>query len=142
MKPQQVVSNSFLKTALAVLFTLILVLLACTKPNEQISPSGPQITYKIAIVSGNNQSGPIGQALSAPLTVYVSDENNLKKANVTVLFSVTGGYGELSPTTAVSDAEGMAQSTLTPTYAAGEVKVQAKVYGTSTSVTFTATGTQ
>lgn len=102
-------------------------------------PTGPTITYKISIVSGNNQTGKVGTQLPASLKVYVTDDSGVRQTSVTVKYSVIEGYGDLSTVSALTDTAGIAESFLTPTDYAGTVKVEAKVRYTDTAVTFTET---
>jgi len=105
-------------------------------------PTEPTTTYKISIVSGNNQTGPLDSPLPQPLKVYVTDNIGVKQQGVTVLFAVTEGYGDLSFTYAVTDSSGTTETELTPTKYAGTIKVEAKVRYTDVSVIFGATGVE
>jgi hypothetical protein len=93
------------------------------------------------IWSGNLQSAPAGTALKDRLSVAVLDASANLVKDVTVTFTVASGGGSLAaPTSATSDAQGLATSgiwTLGPTV--GQQTVVASS-GTLTPVTFTATG--
>ena len=80
-------------------------------------------------VSGDNQSGTPGNALANPLVVEVKDEDGEPIAGIRVSFSVTAGGGSLSETSAVANANGRAQTTLTLGSAPGVNSVQASVTG-------------
>lgn len=67
----------------------------------------------IAIISGNNQSGLIGQPLAAPFVVSVTGNGNVPVANWPVYFLVTDGGGAVNPDTTYTDDNGRAQATLT-----------------------------
>ncbi len=69
----------------------------------------------IALVSGNNQSGAASHALANPFVVIVKDSygNLVSGASVTFAISSTPGGGSLSTTSTTTNAEGLAQSTLT-----------------------------
>jgi len=135
LSPKFIFIVSFFAAILITAFT------ACEhRGGNNPTPTGPTIDYKITIVSGNNQSGPIGTQLAAPLKVYVTDDAGVKQVAAVVRWSVVEGYGDLSATSVTTDVEGYAETYLTPVDYAGEVQVQAKVQYTDASVTFTATG--
>ena len=80
-------------------------------------------------VSGDNQSGTPDSALANPFVVEVKDEDGDVIEGVRVTFSVTAGGGRLSDTSATTDANGHAESTLTLGSRAGINSVQASVPG-------------
>ena len=86
-------------------------------------------------VSGDNQSGTPGNALANPFVVEVQDEDGEPLTGHSVTFSVTAGGGSLSATSATTNANGRAQTTLTLGSALGVNSVQASVTGVD-SVTF------
>ena len=90
-------------------------------------------------VSGDNQTGLPGTALANPLVVQVNDGNNNPQAGVTVTFSVTSGGGTISPSTAITDANGRASTNLT-LGAAGESNTVSATSASAGSVTFSAIG--
>ena len=67
----------------------------------------------LSIVSGDNQSGVIGEVLANPFVLEVRDENGNPLEGVTVTFAVSAGGGSLSDTSVDTDANGLAQSILT-----------------------------
>jgi hypothetical protein len=71
--------------------------------------SQPTITK----ASGDNQSGAAGSALPNPLVAQVKDSNGNPLSGVTVNFLVTNGGGSVSPTSAVTNANGLASTVLT-----------------------------
>ncbi len=99
-----------------------------------------QTPHSLTKVSGDGQEGLAGIALAAPFVVSVLDEDDEAIAGVVVTFSVTGGGGILSSTTATTDANGQATTTLTLTLGsdAETTTVAATVEGLE-SVTFTVT---
>jgi hypothetical protein len=100
-----------------------------------------QQTLRIAIVSGNNQSGPAGSLLPSALKVQVKDQNTgLPVAGVTVTFAVQTGGGSVSPLTVITNGEGWASTRLTLGPTPGQNTVKASVPG-GAFVTFTANGT-
>src|SRR5690242_9943825 len=66
----------------------------------------------LSIVSGNGQVGLVGTALSAPLTVKVTNSSGAALAGVAVQFSVVSGAATVSPGTATTDASGQAKTTV------------------------------
>ena len=80
-------------------------------------------------VSGDNQSGTPGNALAAPFVVEVQDEDGEPLTGHSVTFTVTAGGGSLSETSATTNANGRAQTTLTLGSALGINSVQASVSG-------------
>jgi Domain of unknown function (DUF4082)/Bacterial Ig-like domain (group 1) len=74
-----------------------------------VSVSLPTITK----VSGDNQNGATGTSLPNPLVVQVKNSAGNPQSVVTVNFAITSGGGSVSPTSAVTDANGKASTTLT-----------------------------
>ena len=95
--------------------------------------------YALAIISGEDQQGPAGAVLAEPFVVSVLDQNGSAFAGAIVTFAVTAGGGTLSTTTATTDANGRARSTLTLGDDPGTNTVTAIVEGLK-PVTFTVTG--
>ena len=95
--------------------------------------------YTLTKISGDEQQGPAGTALAAPVVVSVLDQNGSAFAGVVVTFSVTAGGGTLSSITVTTDANGRARTTLTLGPEPGTNTVTATVEGLE-SVTFTAIG--
>lgn len=95
----------------------------------------------IALVSGNDQTGPVGSELSAPLVVAVTDAFGNPISGVTVEWSVTGG-GSVSVTTTQTGPNGQASVTRTLGPTAGPQTAVATATGLAGSpVTFTHTAT-
>ncbi|HET7602896.1 MAG TPA: hypothetical protein VFK36_07750, partial [Gemmatimonadales bacterium] len=89
--------------------------------------------------SALTQSATVGQAVSAPPSVVVSDNAGNPVAGLTVTFAVTAGGGTLQGASPVSDAAGVAKVTSWTVGATeGTNTVTATLTGT-TPVTFTAT---
>ena len=86
-------------------------------------------------ISGDDQSGTPGNALASPFVVEAQDEDGEPLAGHSVTFAVTAGGGSLSETSARTNANGRAQTTLTLGSAPGVNSVQASVTGVD-SVTF------
>ena len=93
----------------------------------------------IAVVKGNNQTAPEGQALADSLVVRVTDSQNRPVAQLPVVFVVTAGGGTAAPANAVTDNDGHAASRWTLGATAGVQAVEARVTGSdSVNATFTA----
>ena len=91
--------------------------------------------------SGDAQTGPVGQALGAPLQVVVTD-GGAPAAGATVTWSTTAATGSMTPTSTPTDANGIASSSWALGTVAGPQSAQATLSGASGSpITFTATAT-
>ena len=95
--------------------------------------------HTLTKVSGDGQEGTVGEPLAKPFVVSVLDQNGSAFAGAVVTFSGTAGGGTLSSTTATTDANGRARSTLTLGSDPGTNTVEATVEGLGTE-TFTAIG--
>jgi hypothetical protein len=109
------------------------------------------LTQWVNIVSGNNQTGVAGSALSAPIVVSLTDSASHPLVNQTVVFKVTQNNGLVSSGNALpasaaavtTDANGKAQVvwTLGKRAGAGNNTLQVSSAQAVSPVTFTATGT-
>ena len=102
------------------------------------SASGLAIPTTLTRISGDDQQGAAGTALPESFVVEVRDQNGNPLDGAQVTFTVTGGGGTLSATTAATDANGYAATTLTLGREPETVTVVATVAGLD-PVTFTAT---
>jgi plastocyanin len=104
--------------------------------------SGPppdNMSTTAAAVSGNGQTGTVGQVLADPLTVVVT-QGGQPAASVTVNWSTTAGGGAMTPPSGTTDANGMASSSWTLGPVSGSQTARATIAGASGSpVTFSAT---
>ena len=82
---------------------------------------------RLVQISGNNQQGKPGKGLTNPLVVEVRDQYDNPLPNVHVTFTPTAGGGTLSTTSAMTDENGRAESTLTlgPNLGTNTVEVSA-----------------
>jgi hypothetical protein len=96
------------------------------------------VPQTVAIFAGNSQSGPAGDVVSEDFTVRVLGSDDQPFAGTTVTWAVASGGGSITPSTAVTDASGLASARLTLGSAPGANTATASVSGT-TSATFTAT---
>jgi hypothetical protein len=74
-------------------------------------PPPPPPPSTLTIVSGDGQTGDPGTTLSAPIVVIAADATNHPLPNRAVTFSVSSGGGSVSPPSAVTDDQGLAQAT-------------------------------
>lgn len=103
---------------------------------------GGGLAANLVMVSGNGQSGTVGTALPSPLTVMVTDTNGSGVSGTLVSFSVIGGGGSLSTSSATTNGLGLASVTLTLGPSTGSNTVTATSAGLAGSpAAFTATGT-
>lgn len=93
----------------------------------------------ITKVSGDNQSGTAGTALSNPFVVKVTKNNGRPSGGIIVNFAATSGGGSVLPASAVTDNNGQASTKLTLGQVAGANTVSATAR--AGKVTFTATAT-
>jgi uncharacterized protein (TIGR03437 family) len=84
---------------------------------------------RLAIAAGNNQSGSTGARLPIPLTVRLTNLAGTPVPGVSISFVVTKGLAQLSATSAVTSADGVASVTVTLGGAPGEVSVVASAPG-------------
>ena len=91
---------------------------------------------RITLVSGNNQTAYKNVRTDDPLRVQVTDVNRDSIADVSVKFSITRGVGQLSDANVRTDADGYAETHLTPT-STESVRVEATADELNTTVRFT-----
>ena len=89
-------------------------------------------------VSGDNARGIPGTALAHPFVVEMQDENGSAIEGDPVTFTITAGAGTLSATSASTDANGRAQSTLTLGPNLDTITVSVFGAGVEQTVTFNA----
>ena len=92
----------------------------------------------VSIISGDNQSGVTDETLTNPFIVEVRYRDELPLAGLIVTFTVLTGGGTLSATTATTDANGQAESTLTLGNDSGTNTVEASAENSAEPVTFSA----
>ena len=91
---------------------------------------------RITLISGNNQTAYRNVQTDDPLRVQVTDINRNGIADVNVKFSITRGSGNLSDANVRTDADGYAETHLTPT-STEFMRVEATAAGLNTTVRFT-----
>ena len=84
---------------------------ACGKGDALILPSEGQAA-KITLVRGNGQSGRVGEPLTDPVTVQVTDSKDRPVEGAEVSFQLTssGQGADLVPKSSNTDADGMAST--------------------------------
>ena len=101
-------------------------------------PASSNTALRIARVSGNNQTGPLGSFLASPLVVLVTDRIGQPVANQRIDFAVVEGGGILAIESALSEATGLASTRLRLGPEPGTVRIKAQVFGTEEAVFFEA----
>ena len=91
-------------------------------------------------ISGDDQTGDPDATLANPFVVEIQDQTGVAFAGVPVTFSVTSGGGRFSATTATTDSDGRAESTLTLGPNSGVNTVTVSVTGIQEQQTFNAEG--
>ena len=108
--------------------------LSVTLPASQI--------VKPAAANGDAQTGTAGAALAQPIVAKVAASDGIGVAGTTVTFAVATGGGSVAPLTAVSDANGLAQTTWTLGTGSGAQSITAAAAAlTGSPLTYTATAT-
>jgi len=98
---------------------------------------GPEIVA-LAAVSGLGQSGYTGTVVPNPFVVRAADQSGTAAEGLTVTWRVVSGGGSVSPSQSVTDADGLASTTLRLGATAGAQTVEA-VLGRGQPVQFTVT---
>jgi len=91
----------------------------------------------LTAVSGGSQSVRVNQAYPQPLVVQLLDTKGNPLPGITVNFAVTGGSASVNPSSATTDGQGHAQTSVTAGSSAGTVTVVASAGGLSASFTLT-----
>src|SRR5262245_31969290 len=107
---------------------------------DATDPPRPPRPARIDAVPGVSGSGVVGSLVTTPIAVVVSDSSGHALPGASVLFSVTTGNGTVSPTLAVTNAEGRAETSLTLGTIAGGNEVTAAVAGVALPARFAING--
>lgn len=107
----------------------------------QATATGSKGEARLEKVSGDDQTGVAGQALSVPYVVRVLDQSGVPVSGVTVRWSVRpGDGGVISTSTAESDDQGLARVTaILPNTVGATQRVIARVDALADSVVFVST---
>ena len=111
------------------------LLVACGR--DASGPDGAGRPSALTASSGNGQIGTVGMPLPAPIVVRVTDPTGTPVVGATVAWSVASGGGTVSPTSASTDASGLASAAWTMGTIIGDNAASAKV-GDVAPVAFTA----
>ncbi len=103
-------------------------------------PTEPPKATAIVVLSGGNQSGPVGSPLPQPVVVQVSSSRGGGLASTLVTFTVTSGGGSVSRSTALTDASGATSVTWSLGATVGNQQLGVSV-GTGISASVTAVAT-
>ena len=97
---------------------------------------------QLILQSGGGQSGIVGTTLASPLVAKVAASDGVGVSGVTVNFAVASGGGSVGSSSAVSDANGLAQTTFKLGTSTGAQSVTASAASlTGSPITFAATAT-
>jgi adhesin/invasin len=103
----------------------------------ETSPSAVLPAGGIAVLGSASVSGTAGQTLAEPTSFQVVDANQQPISGVTVTFAVTGNGALANPASAVTDANGIAQTRWTLPVAAGSSVLTASAGDVSAQVVAT-----
>jgi hypothetical protein len=79
--------------------------------------------FTLAAVSGDGQSGTVGEALPAPLVFALTDGGGEAVVGVSIVFELATGSGAFAPSTATTDGGGQVSSVLTLGTVAGPLSI-------------------
>lgn len=99
-----------------------------------------QSPAEIVVVEGNEQAGAVGTELADSLVVRVVDAQDRPVQGIRVAFELGAGAGggDMSPDTALTDADGLAWSRWVLGGTTGQQEVDAAIVGASLAVSFSA----
>jgi hypothetical protein len=118
-----------------------LVLAAGCGSDKVVVPAqqGTSAVPLVAIVSGNQQQAVVNTQSTTPLVVRVTSTAGTPMSGVQVRFAVTSGGGSVTPTQAITDANGNASTLFTGGSTPGTSQVVAQVQGTGAQAAFSVT---
>jgi len=116
--------------------TLVVASLACSTPSQ-----APEPQVFVTLVSGNNQTGPVGSALAVAFKIRVADELGAPVVGRRVRWNPVLGGGVMAPGENVTDVNGEATARLTLGATAGINTARATVTDGTPEILFTATAT-
>ncbi len=124
----------FLLSATTVLMLSVLLPSACD--NDVTTPT---FGLSLSVVSGDGQSGIVGQALASPVVIRATDAKGHPQKNLQVSFVVTSGGGSASPASARTDQNGLAKTSWTLGTSVAQAQGLEARAGSALLGTFTAT---
>jgi hypothetical protein len=114
-------------------FAVILLMVSLTFfsciDRDTIAGTGKEVPERIISAGGNGQVGVVSSKLPIPVKVRIMAANGRPVRSIVVEFSVENSNAIFSDTTAVSDGNGYAQTTVTLGAKADSVRVYATVLG-------------
>ena len=116
-------------------------LTAAFTATAKAAPPPIKVATTLQKISGDTQSAQVNTSLNNAFVVKVLDQYSAPLAGVSVAFSVTPS-GSLNPSTATTNAQGQASTTLTLGSTVGTYTVTASVNNVINTVSFTATATE
>jgi uncharacterized protein YjdB len=108
-------------------------------PKDSAGVHVQRVPSSLAVVSGDGQSAKISSTLAQPLTVQALDRKGHAIPGAVIGFSVVQGGGSITPTSATTDASGLASASWTMGTAAGAAAATAITQQGSATATFSAT---
>lgn len=117
--------------------TMMLATYALTACREPTPPPPPSTPAFITIVGGDRQAGRASQVLPLPLVVLVNDQDQKPLGGITVHFAALSGGGSMRPDSAITAADGQAETRWTLGPRGGAQAASASIPSVG-SVTFTA----
>ena len=121
------------------LLLAIALLSACGGEDEVTAPPQPTAT-SLLFVSGDAQTGTVGQSLPTALVVRVNDQSGNPMVGASVTFGVAAGGGSVATASTTTGQDGQASTTWTlGRTAGGNHRVTAAATGVGSSVAFAAT---
>ena len=109
-----------------------------TGPSVTFTTTTRPAAHAIAPYAGNGQAGLVGSTLVDSLVARATDGSGHPVAGATIAWSIPAGGGSVSPLTSVTDAQGLAATSVTLPATAGVLSVQAELPN-HTATTFTVT---
>ena len=107
----------------------LVVILAFTSACSGSGPDDPGTPTALVVMSGQDQTGQVGQVLSSPLVVRAVTDKNQPIANQPVEFTIVSGGGSLTTRFDTTDQSGLAQTFWTlGTNASGQHRVVATAF--------------
>ena len=91
-----------------------------------------QVATQIAVVSGDDQSATVGQALGEAVVTRAEDAGGAVVAGANLEFAVSSGGGAVGDSTVATDAQGLASTTWTLGTVAGLQQIDVSVEGGTT----------
>ena len=110
------------------------------RPTDAVTVNVSLPASSIVLVSGGGQSGPIGVALANPIVVKAVASDGIPVAGATINFQAQGS-GSASPSSAVTNSSGVAQTTWTLGSVVGVQGLNMGIPNSPAQLGVTATGT-